>query len=159
MAVINGGAIRTNRTVPPGPLTRRDVLSLLPFTDMLVKLEMDGADLRAALEHGLAQTDREGGGFLQLSGVRLVWDPRLAPGGRIIEVSVGGKPLVDGTSYTVAVPGYLVRGGDGYTVFGRANTLIGAESGPQVSQVVLDAIASRGEIAPAVDGRIGRAAR
>ena len=159
VAVINGGAIRTNRTVPPGPLTRRDVLSLLPFTDMLVKLEMDGADLRAALEHGLAQTDREGGGFLQLSGVRLVWDPRLAPGGRIIEVSVGGKPLVDGTSYTVAVPGYLVRGGDGYTVFGRANTLIGAESGPQVSQVVLDAIASRGEIAPAVDGRIGRAAR
>jgi len=158
-AVINGGAIRTNRTVPPGPLTRRDVLSLLPFIDMLVKLEMRGADLRAALEHGLAQTDREGGGFLQLSGVRLVWDPRLAPGRRIIDVSVGGKPLVDETSYTVAVPAYLVRGGDGYTVFARAKTMIGAESGPQVSQVVLDAIASRGEIAPAVDGRIGRAAR
>src|SRR6267378_2185066 len=158
-AVINGGAIRTNRTVPPGPLTRRDVLSLLPFTDTLVKLEMRGVDLRAALEHGLAQTDREGGGFLQLSGVRLVWDPRLDPGRRIIDVSVGGKPLVDETSYTVAVPAYLVRGGDGYTVFARAKTMIGAESGPQVSQVVLDAIASRGEIAPAVDGRIGRTAR
>ena len=159
VAVINGGAIRTNRTVPPGPLTRRDVLSLLPFTDMVVKLEMRGADLRAALEHGLAQTDRVGGGFLQLSGARLVWDPRLAPGRRIVDVSVGGKPLADDAGYTVAVPGYLVRGGDGYSVFARAKTIVDAESGPQVSQVVLDAIAARGEIAPAVDGRIDRAAR
>jgi len=159
VAVINGGAIRTNRTVPPGPLTRRDVLSLLPFTDMVVKLEMRGADLRAALEHGLTQTDRVGGGFLQLSGARLVWDPRLAPGRRIVDVSVTGKPLADDAVYTVAVPGYLVRGGDGYTVFAHAKTIVDAESGPQVSQVVIDAIAARAEIAPAVDGRIGRAVR
>ena len=159
VAVINGGAIRTNRTVPPGPLTRRDVLSLLPFTDMVVKLEMRGADLRAALEHGLTQTDRVGGGFLQLSGARVVWDPRLAPGRRIVDVSVTGKPLADDAAYTVAVPGYLVRGGDGYTVFAHAKTIVDAESGPQVSQVVIDAIAARAEIAPAVDGRIGRAVR
>jgi 5'-nucleotidase len=159
VAVINGGAIRTNRTVPPGPLTRRDVLSLLPFTDMVVKLEMRGADLRAALEHGLAQTDRVGGGFLQLSGARVVWDPRLAPGRRIVDVSVAGKPLADDAAYTVAVPGYLVRGGDGYTVFGHAKTLVDAESGPQISQVVIDAISARAEMAPALDGRIGRAAR
>jgi len=159
VAVINGGAIRTNRTVPPGPLTRRDVLSLLPFTDMVVKLEMRGADLRAALEHGLTQTDRVGGGFLQLSGARVVWDPRLAPGRRIVDVSVAGKPLADDAAYTVAVPGYLVRGGDGYTVFAHAKTIVDAESGPQVSQVVIDAIAARAEIAPAVDGRIGRAVR
>ena len=159
VAVINGGAIRTNRTVPPGPLTRRDVLSLLPFTDMVVKLEMRGADLRAALEHGLTQTDRVGGGFLQLSGARVVWDPRLAPGRRIVDVSVTGKPLADDAVYTVAVPGYLVRGGDGYTVFAHAKTIVDAESGPQVSQVVIDAIAARAEIAPAVDGRIGRAVR
>jgi len=159
VALMNGGAIRTNRTVPPGPLTRRDVLSLLPFTDMVVKLEMRGADLRAALEHGLAQTDRVGGGFLQISGARVVWDPRLAPGRRIVDVSVAGKPLADDTAYTVAVPGYLVRGGDGYTVFGHAKTIVDAESGPQVSQVVIDAIAARAEIAPALDGRIGRAAR
>jgi len=159
VAVINGGAIRTNRTVPPGPLTRRDVLSLLPFTDMVVKLELRGADLREALEHGLAQTDRVGGGFLQISGARVVWDPRLAPGRRIVDVSVAGKPLADDHAYTVAVPGYLVRGGDGYTVFGHAKTIVDAESGPQVSQVVIDAIAARAEIAPALDGRIGRAAR
>src|SRR4029453_7932824 len=130
VAAINGGAIRTNRTVPPGPLPRRDVLSLLPFTDIVVKLEIRGADLRAALEHGLAQTDRVGGGFLQLSGARVLWDPKLAPGRRIVDVTVGGKPLADEAAYTVAVPGYLRRGGDGYTVFGGAKGIIHAESGP-----------------------------
>src|SRR6185295_2291526 len=93
------------------------------------------------------------------SGARVVWDPRLAPGRRIVDVSVTGKPLADDAVYTVAVPGYLVRGGDGYTVFAHAKTIVDAESGPQVSQVVIDAIAARAEIAPAVDGRIGRAVR
>ncbi|MGH7347263.1 MAG: bifunctional metallophosphatase/5'-nucleotidase, partial [Candidatus Rokuibacteriota bacterium] len=67
-AFVNGGAIRTNRTVPAGPLTKRDIRGLLPFTDVVMKLEMRGRDIRAALEHGLVQADREGGGFLQVSG-------------------------------------------------------------------------------------------
>ncbi len=71
LALVNGGAIRTNRVVPAGPLTKRDIHGLLPFTDVVLKLELRGRDLRAALEHGLSQTDREGGGFLQVSGVRL----------------------------------------------------------------------------------------
>jgi len=153
-ALFNGGAIRTNRTVPPGPLTKRDVHSLLPFTDVVLKLEMSGRDLRAALEHGLAQVDREGGGFLQISGVRLVWDPRVPVGRRIVSATVGGRPLEDDTAYTVAVPGYLVRGGDGYTVFARARVVVGEASAPQVAQLVLDAIVTRDTIAPAIDGRI-----
>ncbi len=153
-ALVNGGAIRTNRTVPPGPLTKRDVHSLLPFTDVVLKLEMSGRDLRAALEHGLAQVDREGGGFLQISGVRLVWDPRVPVGRRIVSATVGGRPLEDDTPYTVAVPGYLVRGGDGYTVFARARVVVGEASAPQVAQLVLDAIVTRDTIAPAIDGRI-----
>jgi len=100
-----------------------------------------------------------GGGFLQLSGARVVWDPKLAPGRRIVDVAVGGRPLADEAAYTVALPGYLLRGGDGYTVLGRAKVIIDAESGPQVAQVVIDAIALRHEIAPATDGRISQTAR
>jgi 5'-nucleotidase / UDP-sugar diphosphatase len=157
--LVNGGAIRTNRTVPTGPLTKRDVHSLLPFTDVVMKLELRGRDLRAALEHGLAQTGREGGGFLQVSGVRLVWDPRLAAGQRVVSVAVGGRALEDETIYSVAVPSYLVRGGDGYTAFGRGKILISESSGPQVAQIVMDAIVARRAIAPAVDGRIATSSR
>jgi 5'-nucleotidase len=159
VALINGGAIRTNRTMPAGLLTKRDVHSLLPFTDVVLKLELAGRDLRAALEHGLAQTDREGGGFLQVSGVRLVWDPRQAAGARIVSVTVGERPLGDGTVYTVAVPSYLVRGGDGFTAFARGKVVLDASSGPQVAQIVMDAIVARGVIAPATDGRIATSPR
>jgi 2',3'-cyclic-nucleotide 2'-phosphodiesterase (5'-nucleotidase family) len=155
-AFVNGGSIRTNRTVPAGPLTKRDVRALLPFTDVVLKLEMRGRDIRAALEHGLAQTDREGGGFLQVSGIRLVWSSRRPTGQRLVSVAVGGRALEDETTYKVAVPSYLVRGGDGYTAFARGTVLVNESSGPQVAQLVLDAIVARGTIAPATDGRIGR---
>ena len=154
VAVMNGGAIRTNREVPPGTLTRRDIHALLPFSDVVLKLEMRGRDLRAALEHGLAQTDRVGGGFLQVSGMRLVWDPQLSPAQRLVSASVGSRPLEDDAAYTVAVPSYLVRGGDGYTAFKGAKIVIDETSGPQVAQTILDGIVARRTIAPAPDGRI-----
>ena len=159
VALVNGGAIRTNRTVPAGPLTRRDVHALLPFTDVVLKLEMRGRDVREALEHGLAQTDREGGGFLQISGIRLVWNPQRSAGQRVVSATVGGRPLEDEAVYSVAVPSYLVRGGDGYTAFARAKVVIDETSGPQIARTLLDAIVARGTIAPATDGRIATSSR
>jgi hypothetical protein len=52
---------------------------------------------------------------------------------------------------------YLYRGGDGFVEFARATVLVSRESGPQLGDLVLDAIASREAIAPAVDGRLRRA--
>lgn len=156
VALVNGGAIRGNRTVPVGPLTRRDVGSLVPFANVVMKLEMTGRELRQALEHGLAQADRQGGGFLQVSGVRLVWDPQRPAGARIVSVGLGGRPLAADSVYTVAVLDYLYRGGDGFAEFARAKVLVSRESGPQLADLILDAIARRGEIAPAVDDRLRR---
>jgi 5'-nucleotidase len=156
VALVNGGGIRTNRTVPAGPLTRRDVHGLLPFTNVVVKLAMRGADLRRALERGLAQADHEAGGFLQVSGLRLVWDPQRSAGSRIVSVEVGGRPLAADATYTVAVPSYLFRGGDGFTEFAGARVLVGEESGPGLADLVLDALARQTTIAPMEDGRIRR---
>lgn len=158
VALVNGGAIRGNHTVPAGPVTGRDVAGLVPFANVVVKLQMSGRELRAALEHGLAQVDRQGGGFLQVSGVRLVWDPQRPAGGRIVSVEVGGRALADDRTYTVAALDYLYRGGDGFVEFPRAKVLVGLESGPQLGDLVLEAIAKRGTIAPDVDGRIRRSA-
>ena len=65
-----------------------------------------------------------------------------------------GVPLAAEALYTVAVPGYLWRGGDGFTEFAGAKVLVGEESGPNLTQLVLDAIARRGAIAPQPDGRL-----
>jgi len=156
VALINGGAIRGNRTLPAGSLTQGDVGELLPFVNVVMKLEMTGRELSRALEHGLAQVDHQGGGFLQVSGVRLVWDPARSAGARLVQAEVGGRPLAEATVYTVAVLDYLYRGGDGYAEFGRAKVLVNRESGPQLGDLVLDAITRRGTIAPVVDGRLRR---
>jgi 2',3'-cyclic-nucleotide 2'-phosphodiesterase (5'-nucleotidase family) len=117
---------------------------------------MTGRDLRRALEHGLAQTDRQGGGFLQLSGARIAWDPARPAGSRVVRAEVGGAPLDDGRTYTVAVNDYLYRGGDGFAAFAGARVLVDEQSGPALTTMVVDAVAAEGTVAPRVEGRITR---
>lgn len=154
VALINGGGIRTDRIIPPGPLRKRDINALLPFTNVVVTVEMRGRQLRDALEEGLANIEREAGGFLQVSGLRVVYDPARPPGQRVRQVTAGGAPLDPDRLYTVATIDYLVRGGDGFTAFKQTKRLVNETSGPQLSDVVLDAIQARGTIKPEVDGRL-----
>ena len=154
VALINGGGIRTDRVIPPGPLRKRDINALLPFTNVVVTLEMRGRQLRAALEEGLANIEREAGGFLQVSGLHVRYDPRHPAGDRVRQVTVGGAALDPDRVYTVATIDYLVRGGDGFTAFEQAKRLVSETSGPQLSDVVLDAIQAQGAIKPEVDGRL-----
>lgn len=159
VALINGGGIRTDRIVPPGPLRKRDINALLPFTNVVVTVEMPGRQLRDALEEGLANIERAAGGFLQVSGLRVVYDPARPPGERVRQVMVAGVPLDPERLYTVATVDYLVAGGDGFTVFKQTKRLVNERSGPQLSDVVLDAIQAHGTIKPEVDGRLTVAPR
>ncbi|HEY2995380.1 MAG TPA: 5'-nucleotidase C-terminal domain-containing protein [Methylomirabilota bacterium] len=154
VALMNGGGIRSDRIVSPGPITRRDIASLLPFGNVVVVLELSGRQLRDALEFGLAQRDREGGGFLQVSGMRLAFDPSRPAGARLVDAQVGDAPLDAERRYSVAVLDYLARGGDGFTAFRDARVVLDAASGPILADILLQAIAAVGTIAPVVDGRI-----
>ena len=52
---MNAGGIRGDRTYQPGTvLTRNDVLTELPFGNVVVLIELSGADLLAALENGVS---------------------------------------------------------------------------------------------------------
>jgi 5'-nucleotidase / UDP-sugar diphosphatase len=159
VALMNGGGIRTDRIVPAGPLTKRDVLGLLPFTNVAMKLAVTGARLREALEQGLGRLEREGGGFLQVSGLRMTYDPRQPAGRRVLGVEVGGVPLDPAKTYTVAVVDWIARGGDGVTAFADGRILVDAADGPLLSEVLLEAITLRGMVSPVVDGRLRDATR
>ena len=158
VAIMNGGSIRADDVIKPGDLTRRHVLSLLPFKNRLVKIEISGATLRAALEHGVARSaeDAEPGRFPQVSGMRYVFDASRKPGSRITSVTVNGKLLDDRKTYTLATTDYVVEGGDGYEVFKGAPLLITPAQAQFDSDVLQKAISSVRAIAPKVDGRIKR---
>jgi 5'-nucleotidase len=154
----NGGGMRANKIFPVGPLTKRDVLSMLPFENPVTKIEITGAVLKAALENGvsLVVEESESGRFPQVSGVQFEFDGRKPPGSRVVQVLVNGQPLDEKKTYTLASTGYLAEGGDGYVMFKSGKRLIAQESAQLDALVVTNAIQAAGEIAPKVEGRIKR---
>jgi 5'-nucleotidase len=155
---MNGGSVRADALIGPGRLTERDLLSILPFKNKLVKIEVTGATLRAALEHGVSRSaeDSEPGGFPQVSGVRFSFDASRQPGARLVDVKVNGLPLDDAKKYTLTTTTFIgLDGGDGYSMFKGATVIIPPERAPIDVDVVRKALGTR-PVAPKVEGRIKR---
>lgn len=158
VALLNGGSIRSNTTYGPGALTKRDVISILPFENPIVKVEVTGAMIRAALEHGVEKVgiETEIGPFPQVSGMRFSYDARRPAGSRVTAITINGQPLSEQKKYSLATSEYLVNGGDGYTVLKGAKHLIAPEEAKVDAVILANAITAAGTIAPATDGRIKR---
>jgi 5'-nucleotidase len=159
VAIMNGGSIRADTVIDAGDLTRRDVLSILPFPNPVVKLEVTGATLRAALEHGVSRSreDKQPGRFPQVSGLRFAFDARRPAGSRVTEVTINGQPLDDRKTYTLATTSFLaVEGGDDYKMLQNQRFLIKPEQGERAPEILRKAIAAVKSIAPRTDGRIKR---
>jgi 5'-nucleotidase/UDP-sugar diphosphatase len=155
VALMNGGGIRGDRTYPAGTtLTRKDVLTELPFGNVTVLLELKGADLLAALEEGVSLVEDVAGRFPQVSGLRFVFDPRRPRGSRVLKVTVGDKPLDPAATYRVATNEYMMAGGDGYASLTKGRPIIDASGGPLLANVVMDYIAAKGTVSPTLEGRI-----
>ncbi len=115
VAIMNNGGIRT--PLPAGPISYGTLFELQPFGNALVRLRLRGADLIAALEHGI----REDGVDLNVSGVRIAYDPGGPAGHRIREVRLAdGTTVARDAVYTVAVNDFMATGGGGYTMFENA---------------------------------------
>ncbi len=159
VALVNGGSIRADTFIKPGVLTKRDVLSVLPFNNRVVKLQVTGAVIRAAIENGVSTATEEiqPGRFPQVSGIRYAFDTGRPPRQRITSITVAGKALDERRTYTLATTTYLaVEAGDGYDMFRGATFLVRPEQAPIESDILLKAIASVPAIAPKTDGRIKR---
>jgi 5'-nucleotidase / UDP-sugar diphosphatase len=138
IAITNGGGIRANRLYLAGSkLTRRDILSELPFGNTTVLVELTGADIKDALENGVSMLGSYGGRFPQVSGLTVTVDAKAPVGSRIVGVSVGSAPLEAGKRYTVASNNFMLAGGDGYAALGRGRTLVGATDGKLMAGEVM----------------------
>jgi len=152
-ALLNSGGIRSDATYGPGDLTKKDVLSILPFENTLVKVRVTGALIKQLLEHGVSTAGEEDGRFPQVSGLAFTYDGRLPVGSRVTKIDIGGKAIQPQQTYTMAVNAYLLGGGDGYD-FKGAEILVKPEEGPVEPDVVMESIKKAGTISPQVEGRI-----
>ena len=151
----NGGGIRGDRTYGVGStLTRKDVLTELPFGNVVVLIELSGADLLAAVENGVGRVEDVAGRFPQVSGMSFVFDPKREKGSRVVDIKVGGHPLDKAKLYKVATNDYMYGGGDGYAALTKGNAIVDVSGAKLMATMVMDYIVERGTVAPKVEGRI-----
>lgn len=155
VALMNGGGIRADRTYDAGAkLTRRDILTELPFGNVTVVTELPGSQLLLALENAVSQVEKGAGRFAQVSGLTFSYDPSAEAGSRVSEVMVGGTALNPDALYKVAVNDYILGGGDGYAALGGGRVLTNIGGGNLVANDVMAYVEKLGTVKPAVEGRI-----
>ena len=145
-------------TPPPFPITRGQVLSVLPFGNVAVTLPITGAELKAALENGVSRMPAADGRFPQISGFCFTYDVTRPAGSRVISAV---RQAADGTctgaaidfsasaTYTITMNDFIVQGGDQYP-----NLNAKATTREIMEEVVANWIRGKGTISPKIEGRI-----
>jgi len=101
--------------IPKGDVSVEDLKNALTYRDDTISvLSLRGDQIRRALERSVMIYPQKNLGFLQVSGLEFTFDPKAPKEARALSVSVGGKPLRDSQSYTVAATNSLAKGALGY---------------------------------------------
>ncbi|HKJ92024.1 MAG TPA: 5'-nucleotidase C-terminal domain-containing protein [Longimicrobiales bacterium] len=109
VALTNNGGIRTG--LRGGPVTWGQLRTLQPFGNALIRLQLTGAQLRAAVEHGLATGTPD----IQVSGIEVWYDPDRPVGSRVLTLQLeDGRPVRADGLYTVTVNSFMAEGGSGF---------------------------------------------
>ena len=102
LALTNKGSIRCG--LPKGDITQGQIITMQPFDNRVVVIELKGSDLADAFD---VMARRDGDGVS--NGVDVVFDPETDTCTSII---INGTPLDAGKTYKVATIDYLANGGD-----------------------------------------------
>ena len=149
VAITNGGGIRAS--IPAGDITLKDVVTVFPFGNIVVTKEILGSDIKAALEHGLRMYPDQNGGFPQIAGMKVVFDPAREAGSRVTSIEISGAPIEEDKLYLLATNDFMAVGGDGYTMFTSAPI---AKMFGGLDEALKNYFLAHGEINPVEDGRI-----
>ncbi|MFA6857026.1 MAG: 5'-nucleotidase C-terminal domain-containing protein [Treponema sp.] len=150
-AVTNGGGIRAG--LPAGNVTRGDVLTMLPFDNVLFVLTLKGSDV-LDLFNFIGSVKQGAGAWAQVSKeVKYTITYDAQGNGTISGLIIGGAPVDPGRTYKIATNDYMAGGGDGYAAFKKSIDTF--NSSMLLSSVFIDYVKSfKGVFTPATDGRI-----
>jgi 2',3'-cyclic-nucleotide 2'-phosphodiesterase (5'-nucleotidase family) len=169
-AITNAGGLRANLTCdsgaafcptytpPPYPISRGQVLAVLPFGNVVFTVRISGAELKTYLENGVSSMPAANGKFPQVSGLCFTYDVSAPVGSRVLSAvrqaadgSCTGAPvdLTAASTYLIAENDFMATGGDGYpNVYARGTTQ------NIMDQVLADYITANTPINPVIQGRI-----
>ena len=145
VAIQNGGGLR--RSLYKGDITMGDMYEIMPFDNALVTFDLQGKDLKKAIDHGILNPEVSDG---QFTGLKVEYDKNKPFENRITKITLtDGTPLDTNKYYKVTVPDFLLTGGDKYD-FSRAKNVV--ETFIPVRDVLVEAVKQAKTITPkAVD--------
>nr|AGF93428.1 5'-nucleotidase domain-containing protein [uncultured organism] len=149
VAITNGGGIRAS--IDKGEITRGEIVTVLPFGNIVEVKEIKGSTLLEAVEHGLSKYPAHEGLFPQIAGMSFVFAKDRPAGERVLEIEVNGKPIDHDKMYKVATNDFMAAGGDGYTMLKDAETTLLAGG---LEEVLMQYISDKGTVSPKKEGRI-----
>ena len=141
-AFVNAGVMRADVVYNAGPITIKDLLDITPIEDIVVSVEITGAQLLGAIENGISKYPQEEGRFLQVSGLEMIGDVLQPAKQRVRQLLINGKQVVPTQTYIAATTAFLCKGCDGFDIMKGSKYVIDPENGPVLPTLVRKAIES-----------------
>jgi 2',3'-cyclic-nucleotide 2'-phosphodiesterase (5'-nucleotidase family) len=150
---------------PKGPISVRQVYGLYPYENQLVVVEIDGAILKACLEHAaefygaaawegsrLVLKPKENMipyNFDVIQGASYRIDPTAPVGARVKDLAFHGRPVAPGDRFTLAVNSYRAQGSGGYTALKGAKVV--KEIQDEIRELLIARLKELGHVFPVTD--------
>ncbi len=150
LALTNGGGIRAS--IKQGDIKKGDVISVLPFGNYVVVIEVTGQDIIDALENGIQSYPNARGAFPHVDGMKVKFDPSQEAFSRVVEVTLdNGEKLDPAKTYSLATNDFMAVGGDQYESLKGKKTLGEYES---LEEILSDYISKNGVTITTAEGRV-----
>lgn len=141
IAMTNGGGLRTD--IPAGEITAGKLYEVMPFDNTLYTMKLSGADVKSNIEHGIMNEDI---GWIQISGVKVTYNPDAEAGNRITSMVLEDGTVVEMDKYyTVVTNDFMFTGGDKYNF---ENSKDGLDTFIPIRDALMDAVEKAGVISP-----------
>ncbi|XP_017125622.1 apyrase isoform X2 [Drosophila elegans] len=163
MALTSPGTFRV--PIPAGNITYKQLFAMCPWQNRLIALTLRGEHILELLENGVASMNASSPSpwssrFMQVSGLRIIFDLRASVGQRVSSVRVrcskcqvpGYVPLDLKEKYRVVVMDYLASGKNGFSVI--SDNAEDLEVGPFDLDALMDYMSAVGPITTGIEHRI-----
>ena len=133
---LNAGSVRNS--LPAGEITYSSAVNVLPYSNEIMTAEVTGQTILDALEFGVMNVPIKSARFPQVSGMTFAVNKDIESSvtvdeknqfisvdgeRRVSDVLIGGEPLDPDRKYTITTTGFVLTGGDGYTMFKDAENV------------------------------------
>jgi len=149
VALQNGGGIRNNTIIDPGPISELTTFNMVPFANFVSVVEPMPADsFLAVLENAVSRVEFTDGRFAQVAGFSFVYDPAAEAGSRVVSATLNdgtvivenGAVVADAPMITIATINFLATGGDNYPLTGFDFTSLGVTYQQALANYLTDSL-------------------